>query len=215
MSSTTFASDADFNLQSVNRQNNRDFHANVQGPTGKYMSFFPDNDDALGDGRLSATLYPDFEPSPDHGRPVDSEYLFNVLKKVRPVVILDEAHKAYGIEGERKRRVRAIGQSSEPRHGHRTLGYAQRCQEQSGGCDRQRAARRGDDQAAGASDLIHERRLASHVGSSFHAKLEELQNEAVSLENSEGRYIEANCRGAGMNAPEPTSAFPVLSTLKM
>ena len=61
--------------------------------SGRYMSFFPDNDDALGDARLRND-YPDLDP-PGADRPV-AQSLFNVFKMVRPVVVLDEAHKAYG-----------------------------------------------------------------------------------------------------------------------
>ena len=49
--------------------------------------------DALGDGRLLAA-YPDLEPTSDNG-PVKHS-LLNAFKMLRPVVVLDEAHKAYG-----------------------------------------------------------------------------------------------------------------------
>ena len=79
-------------LQSANRQNNRDF-LRMFRDSGRYMTFFPDNDDALGDGRFR-NEFPDLDPA-DLDRPV-AQSLFNVFKMVRPVVILDEAHKAYG-----------------------------------------------------------------------------------------------------------------------
>ena len=79
-------------LQSANRQNNREF-LRMFRDSGRYMSFFPDNDDALGDGRLRGE-YPDLDPPADD-RPV-AQSLFNVFKMARPVIVLDEAHKAYG-----------------------------------------------------------------------------------------------------------------------
>lgn len=82
-------------LQSANRKNNRDF-LRMFRDSGRYTSFFPDNDDALGDARLR-NEYPDLDPPADD-RPV-AQSLFNVFKMQRPVVILDEAHKAYGSKG--------------------------------------------------------------------------------------------------------------------
>ena len=82
-------------LQSANRKNNRDF-LRMFRDSGRYTSFFPDNDDALGDARLR-NEYPDLDP-PAGDRPV-AQSLFNVFKMKRPVVILDEAHKAYGRQG--------------------------------------------------------------------------------------------------------------------
>ena len=87
-------------LQSANRKNNRDF-LRMFRDSGRYTSFFPDNDDALGDARLRSR-YPDLDP-PGHlsgarDRPV-AQSLFNVFKMQRPVIVLDEAHKAYGIKG--------------------------------------------------------------------------------------------------------------------
>ncbi len=60
---------------------------------GLYPSFFPDRDDLLGDGALLERC-PDLERHDGDG-PIKRS-LFNVLKILRPVVILDEAHKAYG-----------------------------------------------------------------------------------------------------------------------
>ena len=79
-------------LPAANRQKGRDF-LRMFRDSGRYPTFFPDSDDPLGDGRL-------LEHSPDLDR--TSEYgpvkhsLFNVFKMMRPVVVLDEAHKAYG-----------------------------------------------------------------------------------------------------------------------
>ena len=79
-------------LQSANRKNNKEF-LKMFRDSGRYTSFFPDNDDALGDARLRRK-YPDLDPSGDD-RPV-AQSLFNVFKMQRPVLVLDEAHKAYG-----------------------------------------------------------------------------------------------------------------------
>ena len=61
--------------------------------SGRYPTLFPDSDDALGDARL-LNDHPDLERTSDNG-PVKHS-LFNVFKMLRPVVVLDEAHKAYG-----------------------------------------------------------------------------------------------------------------------
>ena len=61
--------------------------------SGRYPSFFPDSDDILGNARMQEE-YPDLECKTGGGFVKQS--LFNVFKKLRPVVVLDEAHKAYG-----------------------------------------------------------------------------------------------------------------------
>ena len=79
-------------LPAANRQQSRDF-LRMFRDSGRYPTLFPDSDDLLGDARL-VNEYPDLERvSPDG--PVKHS-LFNVFKMLRPVVILDEAHKAYG-----------------------------------------------------------------------------------------------------------------------
>ncbi len=79
-------------LPATNRQRGRDF-LRMFRDSGRYPTLFPDSDDALGDGRL-LEQFPDLERAPDNG-PVKHS-LFNVFKMLRPVVVLDEAHKAYG-----------------------------------------------------------------------------------------------------------------------
>ena len=81
-------------LQSANRKNNRDF-LKMYRDSGRYPTLFPDCDDALGDARL-LNEYPDLERASENG-PVKHS-LLNVFKMLRPVVVLDEAHKAYGRE---------------------------------------------------------------------------------------------------------------------
>ena len=170
-------------LQSVNRQN-RDF-LRMFKDTGRYMSFFPDSDDVLGDGRLLGQ-YPDLERESESG-PV-KQSLFNVFKKVRPVVILDEAHKAYGRKGsESEQYVQSVNRlnpsmvielSATP------------------------SAAKSNLVVVSGKDLQSEEMIKlpvqvtsytnadwHHTLGQAHGKLEELQNEAVSLENSEGRYI--------------------------
>ncbi|MDE2780362.1 MAG: DEAD/DEAH box helicase family protein [Chloroflexota bacterium] len=79
-------------LPAANRQRGRDF-LRMFRDSGRYPTLFPDSDDLLGDARL-LNDYPDLERITDDG-PVKHS-LFNVFKMLRPVVILDEAHKAYG-----------------------------------------------------------------------------------------------------------------------
>ena len=79
-------------LPATNRQRGREF-LRMFRDSGRYPSFFSDSDDILGDGRMIYD-YPDLECHPEDG-PVKHS-LFNVFKILRPVVVLDEAHKAYG-----------------------------------------------------------------------------------------------------------------------
>ena len=79
---------------------------------GRYPSFFPDGDDLLSDGRLMKT-YPDLECNVEGGTIKHS--LFNVFKILRPVVVLDEAHKAYGAKKkEANEEICPFHQPSEP-----------------------------------------------------------------------------------------------------
>ena len=79
-------------LPAANRQQGRDF-LRMFRDSGRYPTLFPDIDDLLGGARL-LNDYPDLERTSEDG-PVKHS-LFNVFKMLRPVVILDEAHKAYG-----------------------------------------------------------------------------------------------------------------------
>lgn len=76
-------------FHAANRKNNKEFLKIFQ--PGAYDAFFPESDHALYDSHL-LQKYPDLDR--DDG-PV-KQSLFNVIKMQRPVVILDEAHKAYG-----------------------------------------------------------------------------------------------------------------------
>ena len=79
-------------MQSVNRRNNKNF-LRMFRDSGRYPTLFPDSDDALADGRL-LERFPDLERASGNGPVLHS--LLNVLKMNRLVIILDEAHKAYG-----------------------------------------------------------------------------------------------------------------------
>ena len=79
-------------LQAANNTNNKNF-LRMFRDSGRYPTLFPDSDDAMGDGKLLSE-YPDLERAFEGG-PVKHS-LFNVFKMLRPVVVLDEAHKAYG-----------------------------------------------------------------------------------------------------------------------
>lgn len=79
-------------LPAANRQRGREF-LRMFRDSGRYPTFFPDSDDALGDAKL-LNEYRDLERTSESG-PVKHS-LFNLFKMLRPVVVLDEAHKAYG-----------------------------------------------------------------------------------------------------------------------
>ncbi len=78
-------------LQAANRRNNKEFLKMFQ-ETGKYSSFFPDIDDDHAIAQIVKD-HPGLEKTSD-GRVLRT--LANVFKICRPVIILDEAHKAYG-----------------------------------------------------------------------------------------------------------------------
>ena len=79
-------------LSAANWKKNKDF-LRMFRDSGRYPTFFPESDVALADAEL-LNNYPDLERTSKDG-PVKHS-LFNVFKMLRPVVILDEAHKAYG-----------------------------------------------------------------------------------------------------------------------
>lgn len=76
-------------LPSASPQNNRKIFRDGSG----YVSFFPEQDDSSANKRL-AERHPDLETNKTGNWVKQS--LINVLKLIRPTVILDEAHKAYG-----------------------------------------------------------------------------------------------------------------------
>ena len=79
-------------LPATNRQKGREF-LRMFRDSGRYPSFYPDSDDIFGNARL-LNEYPDLECHTEGG--LIKQSLFNVFKLLRPVVVLDEAHKAYG-----------------------------------------------------------------------------------------------------------------------
>ena len=172
-------------LQSANRQNNRDF-LRMFRDSGRYMSFFPDNDDVLGDARLR-NEHPDLDP-PGRRPPRGPEPLQRVQDDA-PGGRAGRGAQSLRQEGDGQRRVRAVGEPPESQPGHRAVGHAQRRQEQpAGGRGRAGPEGRGDDQAAGPVTSASNTDWHHTLGQA-HAKLEELDNDAVSLQNSEGRYI--------------------------
>ena len=74
----------------ANRQRGKEFLRFFRD-SGRYHAFFPHSDDALFDSRM-LQKYPDLDREDG---PV-KQSLFNVIKMQRPVIVLDEAHKAYG-----------------------------------------------------------------------------------------------------------------------
>ena len=79
-------------LPSANRQKGNDF-LKIFRNSGSYTSFFPEQDDSSAN-RVLSEQHPDLEKN-NTGDSVKHS-LINVLKLIRPTVILDEAHKAYG-----------------------------------------------------------------------------------------------------------------------
>ncbi len=79
-------------LPATNRQKGKEF-LRMFRDTGRYPSFFPDIDNVFGNTEL-VNEYPDLECHTERG--LIKQSLFNVFKLQRPVVVLDEAHKAYG-----------------------------------------------------------------------------------------------------------------------
>ena len=79
-------------LPSANRQKGKDF-LKIFRDSGGYTSFFPEQDDSTANHALSER-HTDLEKNDTADWVKQS--LINVLKLIRPTVILDEAHKAYG-----------------------------------------------------------------------------------------------------------------------
>ena len=82
-------------LSAVNRNRNKDFLL-FNRDDGKYQTFFPDADDAKGKAD-ALERYPGLEQGP---KGAIKRSLANVFRMVRPVIILDEAHKAYEKNGQ-------------------------------------------------------------------------------------------------------------------
>lgn len=82
-------------LPAANRMRNKEFLKIFRDSSG-YESFFPEQDNSPKNQQL-ADQHPDLEKN-DGGSLKQS--LFNTLKLIRPTVVLDEAHKAYGAKRE-------------------------------------------------------------------------------------------------------------------
>ena len=79
-------------LPSANRQKGKEF-LRMFRDTGRYPTFFPDIDEIFRNTEM-LNMYPDLECHTERG--LIKQSLFNVFKVLQPVVVLDEAHKAYG-----------------------------------------------------------------------------------------------------------------------
>ena len=80
-------------LPAANRNRNRDFLRMFRDDSRYHSTFFRERDELWGYANLLQD-YPDLERTAPDG-PVKRS-LFNIFKMLRPVVVLDEAHKAYG-----------------------------------------------------------------------------------------------------------------------
>ena len=84
-------------LPAANRRKGKEF-LRMFRDSGRYPSFFPDSDDIFGNTRM-LNEYPDLECHTENE--LIKQSLFNVFKVLRPTVILDEAHKAYGARNQK------------------------------------------------------------------------------------------------------------------
>ena len=173
-------------LPAANRQKGREF-LRMFRDSGRYPTLFPDSDDALGDGRLRKQ-FPDLDPPSEKG-PVKHS-LFNVFKMLRPMVVLDEAHKAYGKQREANEEfVRSVNRlnpslvielSATPNRSVSNL----------------LVDISGVDLKAEEMIKLPVRVTSPSTSTEWHhilgraaEKLQDLSDEAVSLQMSEGRYI--------------------------
>ena len=173
-------------LPAANRQKGREF-LRMFRDSGRYPTLFPDSDDALGDARL-LNEHPDLERTSDNG-PVKHS-LFNVFKMLRPVVVLDEAHKAYGAKKREANDefVRSVNRldprlvielSATPNRGISNL-----LVDITGVELRQEEMIKLPVQVKSSTNVDWRATLAG-----AHEELERLRDEGVSLQVSEGRYI--------------------------
>ena len=171
----------------ANRRKGRDF-LRMFRDSGRYPTLFPDSDAALGDGEL-LERYPDLDRTSDGG-PVKHS-LYNVFKMLRPVVILDEAHKAYGSKQRKANEefVRSVNQlnpslvielSATPNKGISNLlvditGVELKQEEMI--------------KLPVQVESLTKNADWKHTLAAAHDKLEDLAAEAQSLEANDGRYI--------------------------
>ena len=172
----------------ANRRKGRDF-LRMFRDSGRYPTFFPDSDDPLGARKL-LNRYCDLDrTSPDDG-PVKYS-LYNVFKMLRPVVILDEAHKAYGSKQRKANQefVRSVNQldpslvielSATPNKGISNL-----LVDITGVELKQEEMIKLPVQVESLANNADWK----HTLAAAHDKLEDLAAEAQSLEANDGRYI--------------------------
>ena len=92
-------------LQASSGKNRRDF-LRIFRDSGRYPQFFPEPDDPIGNAAFVAA-HPDLDVhdrtdrTDGTGGGAIKHSLYNVLKVVRPIIVLDEAHNAYSHERRR------------------------------------------------------------------------------------------------------------------
>ena len=173
-------------LPAANRQKGREF-LRMFRDSGRYPTLFPESDDAMGDAKL-LNQHPDLERTSENG-PVKHS-LFNVFKMLRPVVVLDEAHKAYGAKRREANEdfVRSVNRldpsmvielSATPNRGISNL-----LVDITGLELKQEEMIKLPVQVQSATNTDWHNALAG-----AYDKLDRLNSEAISLQTSEGRYI--------------------------
>ena len=176
-------------VQSICRQETKRNTLKLHRDSGHYLSLFPENDDALGEGRL-LEMHPDLDREGADG-PVKRS-LFNVCKMLEPVIILDEAHKAYGNAKSEKAAQEFVNNTLNELNPSLIL-------ELSATPDAKRSNLLVDipGRVLKAEEMIklpvavtafHNASWQYTLGAA-HAELERLSNAAAYLQNSEGRYI--------------------------
>ena len=169
-------------LPAANRHRNREF-LRMFRDSGRYPTLFPDSDDVRRNDELLERC-PDLETG-DGGMARHS--LFNAMKMLRPVVVLDEAHKAYGGKGADEfvaavnrlnpRLVVELSATPSPRVSNLLVDVS--------GVDLKKEEMiKLPVEVASLDNAGWKATLAL-----AHDKLEELAREAASLEGSEGRYV--------------------------
>ena len=169
-------------LPAANRHRNREF-LRMFRDSGRYPTLFPDSDDVRRNDELLERC-PDLETG-DGGMARHS--LFNAMKMLRPVVVLDEAHKAYGNKGADEfvaavnrlnpRLVVELSATPSPRVSNLLVDVS--------GVDLKKEEMiKLPVEVASLDNAGWKDTLAL-----AHDKLEELAREAASLEGSEGRYV--------------------------
>ena len=169
-------------LPAANRHRNREF-LRMFRDSGRYPTLFPDSDDVRRNDELLERC-PDLETG-DGGMARHS--LFNAMKMLRPVVVLDEAHKAYGNKGADEfvaavnrlnpRLVVELSATPSPRVSNLLVDVS--------GVDLKKEEMiKLPVEVASLDNAGWKDTLAL-----AHDKLDELAREAASLEGSEGRYV--------------------------